>query len=252
MQSIGKIIKRVLLGLLLLIGAVVVIIGGLIVFEGATSPSSVENSNVSYTDSAGNPLHGYLARPEGEGPFPAVLMIHEWWGLTAEIPELAEALAAEGYIVLAPDAYRGEVTDQVPRALFLRLTTPQEQISADLDAAFEYLLAVDGVDPGRMASLGYCFGGEQSLLLLGGAAGLGHGDARASERRALDAREVLQRVLGVDVDVGGVESILDHTHQRVGEHAGLHVPADAGLAGVEQRPQLQRGLEGSERVLHAP
>ena len=68
-------------------------------------------------------------------------------------------------------------------------------------------------------------------------AGLGHGDARSVERRALDAREVLQRSLGALVEPGCVQSVLEQAHEGVGEHAGSHVPADAGFAGVEQRPR---------------
>ena len=50
-------------------------------------------ANVEYADAAGNELVGYLARPDGEGPHPAVLLLHEWWGLNHEITALADALA---------------------------------------------------------------------------------------------------------------------------------------------------------------
>ena len=66
-------------------------------------------TNVEYTDAAGNTLVGYLAQPAGDGPHPSVLLLHEWWGLTKEITVLADALAREGYVVFAPDAYRGRV-----------------------------------------------------------------------------------------------------------------------------------------------
>ena len=78
---------------------------------------------------------------------------------------LADALADEGYIVLAPDAYRGRVTAQFPRALWLRLTTPEEQVFADIDAALAYLMSLDNVDTTRLASMGFCFGGGHSLQL---------------------------------------------------------------------------------------
>ena len=104
----------------------------------------------------------YPGRP---GPHPAVLLIHEWWGLNEGMPVLADALAAEGYVVLAADAYRGALTAQVPRALWLRLTIPEEQVRADLDDALDYLLAQDEVDPERVATMGFCFGGGESLQL---------------------------------------------------------------------------------------
>ncbi|MDF1523601.1 MAG: hypothetical protein P1P87_12410 [Trueperaceae bacterium] len=68
----------------------------------------------------------------------------------------------------------------------------------------------------------------------------------------LDVLERVQGVLGVQVEAGGVEPILDDAHEAVGEHAGLHVPAHASFAGVEQRPQFERRLEGAERVVDAP
>lgn len=156
-------IRRILLGLLGLLGLLVLAIVGLFLYDVLFGPKTTDAANTRYTDAAGNELLGYLAEPEGPGPHPAVLMIHEWWGLTEDITVLADAMAAEGYVVFAPDAYRGRVTNQVPRALFLRLGTPEEQIAADLDAALDYLTRLPGVDAERIAALGYCFGGEQAM-----------------------------------------------------------------------------------------
>lgn len=158
-------LKRILkfLGVLLLL--FLAILAAWIIFDALVSESSAQYTNVTYTDADGNELRGYLAQPEGEGPFPAVLMIHEWWGLNAGMPVMADALAAEGYVVLAPDAYRGRVTNQVPRALWLRLTTPEEQVFSDLDTALLYLMELPTVDDERVASFGFCFGGGHSLQL---------------------------------------------------------------------------------------
>lgn len=150
------------MGLLLLI---VLVFAGIIVVDAAFGPETADFTNVTYTDENGNELIGYLAQPEGEGPFPAVLLIHEWWGLNEGITILADALAAEGYVVLAPDAYRGRVTAQFPRALWLRLTTPEEQVFNDIDAALFHLMSLDNVDPEQVASMGFCFGGGHSLQL---------------------------------------------------------------------------------------
>ncbi|MFZ1397324.1 MAG: dienelactone hydrolase family protein, partial [Candidatus Promineifilaceae bacterium] len=108
---------------------------------------------------------GYLAQPEEPGVYPGVLLIHEWWGFNEGMTVLADALATEGYVVLAADAYRGEVTTQVPRALYLRLSTPEEQVFNDVDAALAYLMSLDSVDNERLASMGFCFGGGHSLQL---------------------------------------------------------------------------------------
>jgi carboxymethylenebutenolidase len=165
MVYLMKWLKRILAGILALILLIVLVFAGIIVFDAAFGPDTVDYTNVSYSDSDGDELIGYLAQPEGEGPFPAVLLIHEWWGLNEGITILADALAAEGYVVLAPDAYRGRVTAQFPRAIFLRLSTPEEQVFNDIDASLAYLMSLDNVDTEQIASMGFCFGGGHSLQL---------------------------------------------------------------------------------------
>ena len=160
-----KWIKRIigiLVGLLLLI---VLLFAGIIIIDAILGPDTEEFTNVTFTDEQGQELIGYLAQPEGGGPYPSVLLIHEWWGLNEGITELADALAEEGYVVLAPDAYRGNVTNQIPRALWLRLTTPEAQVFNDIDAALAHLMNLENVDPDRVASMGFCFGGGHSLQL---------------------------------------------------------------------------------------
>ena len=78
---------------------------------------------------------------------------------------LADALADQGYVVLAADAYRGEVTDQIARALYLRLNTSEEQVHSDLDVALDYLYSHERVDADKIATMGFCFGGGHSLQL---------------------------------------------------------------------------------------
>lgn len=158
-------LKRVGLGLLALLILIIIIFAGIIIFDTLFGRETAEFANVEYTDSSGQELLGFLARPEGPGPHPAVLLIHEWWGLNEGITILAEALAQEGYVVFAPDGYRGQVTAMFPRALWLRLVTPTDQVEADIDSGLAYLSSLDGVDPDRVASMGFCFGGGHSLQL---------------------------------------------------------------------------------------
>jgi carboxymethylenebutenolidase len=136
-----------------------------IAFAQGNSLRDAADTNVTYPAGDGTELAGYLATPEGEGPHPAVLMVHEWWGLNRDIQLLADALAAEGFIVLAPDLLRGSVAKRVPGALAQMRRIPEEQKRADLDAAFAYLSSHEAVDPERIASTGFCFGGTQSMHL---------------------------------------------------------------------------------------
>lgn len=157
--------RRLLVGLLILLALVVLVPLGLFAFDATFGPRTADVANTTFVDGRGETLLGYLAQPEGAGPHPGVLLLHEWWGLNEGITILADALAQEGYVVFAPDAYRGRVASQIPRALYLRLTTPEAQVKGDLDAALTHLLALPGVDAERIASMGLCFGGGHSLML---------------------------------------------------------------------------------------
>ena len=127
----------------------------------AQDPLAPGKRNVTYPGPGGVTLQGYLATPRGSGPFPAVVMIHEWWGLNRDTIVLADALAREGFVVLAADAFRGSVAQTREDARKQVTETPREQIGADLDAALDYLRSHSQVDPDRVASMGFCFGGTQ-------------------------------------------------------------------------------------------
>jgi carboxymethylenebutenolidase len=161
----GTWIKRVLLGLAAVLGLLVLLFVGIIIVDSLFGPETADVANSSFVNGDGTVSLGYLAEPDDPGPHPAVLLLHEWWGLNEGMAILADALADEGYVVFAPDMYRGRVTSQIPRAIYLRLGTPEEQVKADVDAALAHLLALPNVDTSRVASMGFCFGGGHSLML---------------------------------------------------------------------------------------
>jgi carboxymethylenebutenolidase len=121
--------------------------------------------NVNYPGPNGVTLSGYLATPRGSGPSPAVVMVHEWWGLNYDMTVLADALAAEGFVVLAADTFRGSVAQSPADARKQVTETSREQIAADLDAALDFLRSDPRVDADRVAALGFCFGGTQAMYM---------------------------------------------------------------------------------------
>lgn len=133
--------------------------------QAGLTPEDPAATNVTFSAADGTPLRAYLSAPSGAGPHPAVLMIHEWWGLNHDMALLADALAREGFLVLAVDAFRGSVARTAQQARAQVQSTPAAQISADIDAALAYLRTRSDVDSRRIASLGFCFGGTQSMLL---------------------------------------------------------------------------------------
>jgi carboxymethylenebutenolidase len=128
---------------------------------------------------AGQPVHyfdadsattGYLAVPRGAGPFPAVILIHEWAGLVDRVRHFADDLARQGYVVLAADLYSGHAgtTREENRALMDEARSDPQRIINNLDAAARFLRGrPDGT--GRVATIGWCFGGGIALsYALGG------------------------------------------------------------------------------------
>lgn len=165
MKTLFKWIGRILLGLLALILVLVVVVAGFIYYDSVTAATPDELTNTSFVGPDGTTMNGYLATPDEPGSHPAILLIHEWWGLNHGMTVLADALAAEGYVVLAPDVYQNRLTTSVPRALWMRLTTSDELVFGYVDSALSHLLAMDNVDTSRVASMGFCFGGGHSLQL---------------------------------------------------------------------------------------
>ncbi|MFQ5817940.1 MAG: dienelactone hydrolase family protein [Terriglobia bacterium] len=126
--------------------------------------AAVTSETVSYA-SGDETVQGYLARPEDKGPFPAIVVIHEWWGLNDQIKSLAEKFAGNGYVALAVDLYRGRVATDRGEARELSRGLPRDRAVRDLKAAVSYLRARRDVHGDRIGSIGWCMGGGYSLAL---------------------------------------------------------------------------------------
>ena len=148
--------------------------------NGKNSSITLENKTVNYFENA----NGYLVYPiststtlpsaesnistnNNNNTFPAVVMIHEWWGLNENIKNMPESLAKKGYVVLAVDLYNGQVanTTELAQNLVSKVReNPSESIN-NLQHAVRYLSSLENVNSSKIASLGWCFGGGQSLQL---------------------------------------------------------------------------------------
>jgi carboxymethylenebutenolidase len=80
-----------------------------------------------------------LFTPPGKEPFPAIIVIHEYWGLNEWVKEQASKLSEQGYVAPAVDLYRGKVTDNPELAHELMRGLPEDRAKRDLHAAFEFL-----------------------------------------------------------------------------------------------------------------
>lgn len=121
------------------------------------------HQNVTFP-SAGEQAHGYLALPES-GKGPGIIVIQEWWGLTDHIRDVADRLAAQGFVALAPDLFGGWITHDGDEAGEMMSKLPEEEGARLLAGAVDYLLASDAVTSETVGAIGFCMGGGFVLSL---------------------------------------------------------------------------------------
>ena len=123
---------------------------------------AADNKTVSYK-SGDETVQGLLYTPSGNGPFPAIIVIHEWWGLNDWVKEQASKLSDQGYVALAVDLYRGKVAKTPDEAHEIMRGVPEDRAKRDLHAAFEFLASQPNVKQDRIGAIGWCMGGGYSL-----------------------------------------------------------------------------------------
>jgi carboxymethylenebutenolidase len=128
------------------------------------SETPPEGKMVSYK-SGEETVSGFLVIPERKGSFPAIIAIHEWWGLNDQVKGEAKRLAKEGYVALAVDLYRGKATKDAEEAHELLRGLPEDRAVKDMLAAVSYLKSLPEVKKEKIGSIGWCMGGGYSLSL---------------------------------------------------------------------------------------
>ncbi|MFB6102175.1 MAG: dienelactone hydrolase family protein [Haloplanus sp.] len=221
---------------------------------GNTDIFAAENlSAITTTETTIDGTPGYLARPADNGTYPAVVMIHEWWGLNENIEHMADILAGHGYVVFAVDLYDGEVAQNSSEAARLA-----GQVRSNPDVAVTKMSrAVSGLREApyttdRVASLGWCFGGGQSLQLSLSEADLnatviyyGTLTTNASTLRRIDGPVL--GIFGSEDQVVGIENVraFDRTLDDLGVEHEVYVyegasHAFANPSGESFRPNATR------------
>ena len=137
---------------------------GLLAFCLVLEARAPKTETVSYK-SGDETVSSYLALPAGGGKHPAIIVIHEWWGLNDWVKEQAQKYAVQDYVALAVDLYRGKVAANPDDAHILMRGLPDDRGMRDLEAAFAYLRARPDVNAAKIGSLGWCMGGSWSIKL---------------------------------------------------------------------------------------
>jgi len=201
---------------------------------------------------------GYLALPEGEGPFPALVIIHEWNGLTDRVRQVADDFAREGYVTLAADLFQGR-TGADPDENRALMAEAEPNVIPNLDAAVRYLRGRDDVT-GRVGAMGWCYGGGIALSF--GLDGENHEATAIFYGRLVEDPEVLAHM---DHEVYGTFARLDqgpapesverfeNALRSAGIENDLHIYDDVGHGfwlRVDQDPEVRTApaLDAWERL----
>jgi carboxymethylenebutenolidase len=225
------------------------ILSGLVIFLSLASVAA-DSRAVSYK-SGDETVNALLYTPQGKGPFPAIVVIHEWWGLNDWVKEEASKLADQGYVALAIDLYRGKVATTPDDAHEIMRGVPQDRATRDLLAATGYLRSQKNVDSKRVGSIGWCMGGGYSLdLALDDpklkAAVINYGHL-ATDQAAL--KKINAAILGIFggqdrgipvADVNKFEAQL----KALGKTVDIHIFPDAGHA--FQNPNNKQGYRAED------
>lgn len=198
-------------------------------------------------------VHGVLYLPPGHGAHPALVVIHEWWGLTDWVKDQAQDFARQGYVTLAVDLYGGQVTSDSQKAYQLMSGLSQQRSVATLTGAVAYLTRRRDVDPRRIGAIGWCMGGGFAAQLA-----IADPDLRAvvinygelpTDRASLE--RIHAAVLG---NFGGLDRGItpDDVHafqtsmQALGKSVNVKIYPDAGHA--FQNPNNKAGYRPADTV----
>lgn len=163
--------------------------------------------------SNGDEAPGYLAVPS-RGSGPGVVLIQEWWGLVPHIIDLANRLAAEGFVTLAPDLYRGKSTTEPDEAGKRLMALDRERAAKDIAGAAAYLAARSDVTAHTVGAIGFCMGGSLAVW-------------------SADASEHISTIIGFYPAMPW-DGFTPEPSRYAGRHVQLHLDEGSGGSGEPQ------------------
>jgi carboxymethylenebutenolidase len=218
---------------------------------------------------AENGTDAFVAYPPGSGAAPAIVLVHEWWGLNGQIREMARRLAQQGYVTIVPDLYHGHVASDPENAHILMRGLDEDRAVDDLKSARDWLRGEPRTAKSRTGTMGFCMGGHLAELLAFGdpslsAAVIFYGSPESRRERVLDLRAPILGHYGAEdqgIDTSRVEAFRQMLvgsgktaeiyvypgagHAFMNEEQPSYRPEAARLAWVRTLAFLQKYLKGS-------
>lgn len=109
----------------------------------------------------GSGAYAFVAQPDDDTTHPGVVLIQEWWGIESHIIDLAQKLAADGFVVAVPDLYHGQVVtepNEAQKAIMMLINNVNKAVS-EVIGALETLKTNPSVSPKKLGVMGFCVGG---------------------------------------------------------------------------------------------
>ena len=196
---------------------------------------AISHKMIQFAGPAGT-LSGYFARPESEGPFPGVVIIHENQGLTAHIQDIVRRMAQEGFVVIAPDALSLKGGTPADGAAAIELIKDLDDAAnvANFQAGVDYLKTLAECN-GKVGSVGFCWGGRTSGLLAVASQNLDagviyYGKSPASDQVAQIECPMLMHYGAEDTAINASVPDFEAALEAAGKTYTKHVYAGAGHA----------------------
>jgi len=199
----------------------------------------VVTRSVEYATVGGKPVTGALAQPKGwKKGGPAIILIHEWWGLNDNIRDLARQFASHGYSALAVDLYGGKNASDSTGAQELMKKAMADRPAAEDNLRQAYAFLHDKEGAGEVGVVGWCFGGGWSLqtgLLLPDeidAVVMYYGFPESDKTKLAKLKAPLLGLFGADDGSIKVDMVrqFEATLKELGKDASIHVFRGAGHA----------------------
>ena len=194
---------------------------------------AVTLTDISIPLEADDQLHGVLAVPAGKGPFPAVVMVHEVFGIDESMRSQITRMASAGYLVLMPDLFSRGGMRKCLKATFRALVDGTGQAYVDVEAAKQLLLARPDCT-GKVGVVGFCMGGGFALQLVSkgyDAAAVNYGQAAKDlDAQLVGSCPIVASFGGKDLSLKGAGPKLEAALTKAGIPHDVKVYPDASHA----------------------
>ena len=228
--------RQTLLGLL----ALLALAGALAAFAASPTPNPAPARPDTLRVHLGPPEGGtdaFVALPTRTTPGPALIVVHEWWGLNGNIREVARRFARQGYVTIVPDLYHGKVASDPENAHILVRGLDEDVALSDLDNAVVWLASYPQTTKQRIGIVGFCMGGRISQLFALRSASLSaavmfYGSPELKPERLAALKAPLQGHFGgadQGIEVARVDELRNQL-KALGKTADIYVYAGAGHA----------------------